>query len=197
MGGEALACLVRSQLYGKAYNGCVPFDYSSIENKIFHSISPQSDLSLQIRTIHPQRQDRSDWYLKLVLDCSFHLINRFIDRILDCLITWTADQKSQGNLDPGTSVWKQIRFRILCSSWSAIWSNFRLKNPDSDWSKGMHPMSTPYSLWFLANFSATYLTVDRRYWYPEEPPVPILLPIMRCTIITWLSEMSRENESKK
>ena len=87
----------------------------------------------------PPEADRSDWYLKLVLDCSFHLINRFIDRILDCLITWTTDQKSQGNLDPGTSVWKQIRFRILCSSWSAIWFNFRFENLDSDWSKGMHP----------------------------------------------------------
>ena len=74
----------------------------------------------------PPEADRSDWYLKLVLDCSFHLINRFIDRILDCLITWTADQKSQGNLDPGTSVWKQIRFRIFCSRWSAIWSNFQI-----------------------------------------------------------------------
>lgn len=29
--------------------------------------------------------------------------------------------------------------------------------------------------------------MDRRYWYPDEPPVPTLLPIMRCTIITWLS----------
>ena len=50
---------------------------------------------------------------KLVLDCSFHLINQFIDPILDCLTTWTADQKSPGNLDPGTSVWKQICFWIL------------------------------------------------------------------------------------
>ena len=47
----------------------------------------------------PLEADRSDWYLKLVLDCSFHLINGFIDRTLNCLITWTADQKSQGNLD--------------------------------------------------------------------------------------------------
>ena len=31
----------------------------------------------------------------------FHLINQFINCILDCLITWTADQKSQGNLSPG------------------------------------------------------------------------------------------------
>ena len=62
-----------------------------------------------------------------------------IDCILDCLITWTADQKSQGNLDPGTSVWKQIRYRILCSSWSSIWSNFRLKNPHADWAKGIIP----------------------------------------------------------
>ena len=69
----------------------------------------------------PPEADHSDWYLKLFLECySFHLINWFINHIIDCLITWTTDQKSQGNLDPGTSVWKQIRFWILCPSWSAI-----------------------------------------------------------------------------
>ena len=51
----------------------------------------------------PSEADHSDWYLKLVLDCSFHLINWFVDRVLDCLITWIGDQKSLGNLDPGTS----------------------------------------------------------------------------------------------
>jgi len=29
--------------------------------------------------------------------------------------------------------------------------------------------------------------VDLRYWYPDVPPVPILLPIIRWTIIKWLS----------
>lgn len=33
----------------------------------------------------------------------------------------------------------------------------------------------------------THLTVDLRYWYPDVPPVPILQPIIRCTIIKWLS----------
>ena len=88
----------------------------------------------------PLEADRSDWYLKLVLDCSFHLINGFIDRILNCLITWTADQKSQGNLDREN---RSAFGRILCSSWSTIWSKFRLKNPDSDWSNGMHPKFDP------------------------------------------------------
>ena len=31
-------------------------------------------------------------------------------------------------------------------------------------------------------------SVDRRYWYPEDPPVPICaLPSIRWTRITWLS----------
>ena len=32
-----------------------------------------------------------------------------------------------------------------------------------------------------------YLTVERRYWYPEDPPVPALLPSILCTTHTWLS----------
>ena len=32
-----------------------------------------------------------------------------------------------------------------------------------------------------------YLTVERRYWYPEDPPVPALLPSILCTMHTWLS----------
>ena len=32
-----------------------------------------------------------------------------------------------------------------------------------------------------------YLTVERRYWYPEDPPVPALLPSILCTRHTWLS----------
>ena len=90
---------------------------------------------------------------------SFRLFAPLIDQILDCLITWTADQKSQGNLDPGTSVWKQIRFRFLCSSWSVIWSNFRLKNLDSDWPKGMQIYEVELSWaamtqWFCNRHSA-------------------------------------------
>lgn len=37
----------------------------------------------------------------------------------------------------------------------------------------------------------TNLIVDLRYWYPDEPPVPTLLPIIRCTIITWLALKKR------
>lgn len=33
-----------------------------------------------------------------------------------------------------------------------------------------------------------YLKVDRRYWYPEDPPVPSCCePIIRWTMMTWLS----------
>ena len=35
-----------------------------------------------------------------------------------------------------------------------------------------------------------YLMVARRYWYPDDPPVPILVPIWRWTSITWASGIS-------
>lgn len=35
-----------------------------------------------------------------------------------------------------------------------------------------------------------YLTVERRYWYPEDPPVPALLPSILCTTHTWLSRQT-------
>ena len=83
--------------------GYIPFDQSESEffdRKLdffipFHN-NPILDCSPNNL---PLEADRSDWYLKLILDCSFHLINGFINRILNCLITWTAHQKSQGNLD--------------------------------------------------------------------------------------------------
>ena len=121
--------------------GCIPFDQSRSKIIFFIPFHRNPILDYNLNDPPPEA-DWSYWYLKLVWDCSFHLINRFIDRILDCVITWTAHQKSHGNLDPGTPVWKQIRFRILCSSWSAIWSNFRLKNPDLDWSKGIQPLTS-------------------------------------------------------
>jgi hypothetical protein len=38
-------------------------------------------------------------------------------------------------------------------------------------------------------FYLFYLNVERRYWYPEEPPVPSCAePIILWTMITWLSE---------
>ena len=64
---------------------------------------------------------------KLVLDCSFHLINQFIDRILDCLITWTADQKSRGNLDWGTSMWSTFRFYVPAGQQSDPIFNWRIQ----------------------------------------------------------------------
>lgn len=39
-----------------------------------------------------------------------------------------------------------------------------------------------------------HLRVERRYWYPDEPPVPNCWdPIMRCTMITWLSAAGIES----
>ena len=73
------------------YLGCIPFDQSKsgfFDRKLdffipFHR-NTISDCNLNDP---PAQADWSYWYLKMVLDCSLHLINRFIDRILDCLIT--------------------------------------------------------------------------------------------------------------
>ncbi|CAH1977726.1 unnamed protein product [Acanthoscelides obtectus] len=44
----------------------------------------------------------------------------------------------------------------------------------------------------------TYLSVDLKYWYPEEPPVPNCEdPIILCTISRWLSKCVCMLQQKK
>ena len=106
---------------------CTPFDHSEFfDGKLDFSFHFTA-----IRSIHPQRQIS---ILQIgILNWSWIVRSIWsIDRILD----WLHEPLTKSFK---VTSWKQIRFRIFCSSWSAIWSNFRLKNPDSDWSKGMHP----------------------------------------------------------
>ena len=88
---------------------------------------------------------------KLVLDCLFHLINRFIDPILDCLTTWTADQKSPGNLDPGTSMWKQICFWILMFQLVSNLIQFSIEESRFRLVKRNAPLHKPSTVWFIIN----------------------------------------------
>lgn len=45
--------------------------------------------------------------------------------------------------------------------------------------------------------AVAYLNVDRKYWYPDDPPVPNCCdPIIRWTIITWLSMCEIEGDGK-
>ena len=117
----------------------------------------------------PPEADHSNWYLKLVLDCLFHLINQFIDHILDCLITWTTDQKSQGNFDPGTSVWKQIcnfMFQLVSNLIQFLIeeSRFRLIKRNATLTCSFTPLS-PKS-WSNANFSFQFIA--SYVWYSME-----------------------------
>lgn len=41
---------------------------------------------------------------------------------------------------------------------------------------------------YLRVDTTSYLKVDRKYWYPDDPPVPSCAePIILWTMITWLS----------
>ena len=66
--------------------GCIPFDQSRSKIIFFIPFHRNPILDYNLNDPPPEA-DWSYWYLKLVWDCSFHLINRFIDRILDCVIT--------------------------------------------------------------------------------------------------------------